>query len=128
MLRAPESALLMEEGFCDEVTSQFGSVRHARRKSFHAVGRRDFSVSNLVMESTSYGATSDAGESHANHDCFGRQSHQDCAGIYRFDEKSALMREALKALIDREAAWRLAEMGGTAPDMAYVPRRRAKAK
>ncbi|MCL5670647.1 MAG: type II toxin-antitoxin system VapB family antitoxin [Acidobacteria bacterium] len=43
-------------------------------------------------------------------------------------EKSALMREALKALIEREAARRLAELGGTAPDMAYVPRRRAKAK
>ena len=27
-----------------------------------------------------------------------------------------------------EAARRLAELGGTAPDMAYVPRRRAKAK
>ena len=29
--------------------------------------------------------------------------------------KSAPMREALKALIEREAAWRLAELGGTAP-------------
>ncbi|MHB8390376.1 MAG: hypothetical protein ACYDBH_12460, partial [Acidobacteriaceae bacterium] len=86
-LSAPESALSMEEDFCDEVTPEFGSVPHARGKSFHAVGRRDFSVSNLVMESTSYSATSDAGESHANHDCFGRQFHQDCAGIYRFDGK-----------------------------------------
>jgi hypothetical protein len=41
-------------------------------------------------------------------------------------EKSALMREALKALIEREAARRLAELGGTSPDMAYIPRRRAK--
>jgi Arc/MetJ family transcription regulator len=43
-------------------------------------------------------------------------------------EKSALMREALKALIEREAARRLAELGGASPKMAYIPRRRAKAK
>ena len=43
-------------------------------------------------------------------------------------EKSALMREALKALIEREASRRLAELGGAAPAMAYVPRRRAKVK
>jgi Arc/MetJ family transcription regulator len=41
-------------------------------------------------------------------------------------EKSALMREALKALIEREAARRLAELGGASPHMAYIPRRRAK--
>jgi Arc/MetJ family transcription regulator len=33
-------------------------------------------------------------------------------------EKSALMREALKALIEREAARRLAELGGASPEMA----------
>jgi Arc/MetJ family transcription regulator len=43
-------------------------------------------------------------------------------------EKSALMREALKALIEREAARRLAELGGAAPGMASIPRRRAGAK
>jgi Arc/MetJ family transcription regulator len=43
-------------------------------------------------------------------------------------EKSALMREALKALIEREAARRLAELGGASPDMAYIPRRKTKAK
>jgi Arc/MetJ family transcription regulator len=43
-------------------------------------------------------------------------------------EKSALMREALKALIEREAARRLAELGGASPGMASIPRRRAKAK
>ena len=42
-------------------------------------------------------------------------------------EKSALVREALKAIIEREAARRLAELGGAAPGMASVPRRRAKA-
>ena len=44
------------------------------------------------------------------------------------EEKSALMREALKALIERESARRLANLGGAAPTMAHIPRRRAKAK
>jgi Arc/MetJ family transcription regulator len=39
-------------------------------------------------------------------------------------EKSALVREALKALIEREAARRLARLGGTEPDFADIPRRR----
>ncbi|WP_158752327.1 type II toxin-antitoxin system VapB family antitoxin [Acidobacterium sp. S8] len=39
-------------------------------------------------------------------------------------EKTALVREALKALIERESARRLAELGGTAPTMKPVPRRR----
>jgi len=43
-------------------------------------------------------------------------------------EKSALVREALQALIEREAARRLAALGGSSPDMAYVPRRRAHAE
>ena len=43
-------------------------------------------------------------------------------------EKSALVHEALNALIEREAARRLARLGGQAPDMAAIPRRRAKAK
>jgi Arc/MetJ family transcription regulator len=42
-------------------------------------------------------------------------------------ERTALMREALKALIEREAARRLAELGGASPGMASIPRRRAKA-
>ena len=40
--------------------------------------------------------------------------------------KSAVVREALKALIEREAARRLARMGGTQPDAKAPPRRRAK--
>lgn len=39
-------------------------------------------------------------------------------------EKSALVREALKALIEREAARRLADLGGTEPGAGYIPRRR----
>jgi Arc/MetJ family transcription regulator len=40
-------------------------------------------------------------------------------------EKSALVREALKALIERESARRLARLGGSEPDLETVPRRRA---
>lgn len=40
------------------------------------------------------------------------------------EEKSALMREALKSLIAREAGRRLARMGGTMPDLEDIPRRR----
>ncbi len=40
-------------------------------------------------------------------------------------EKSALIREALKALIERESARRLALLGGTQPDLEDVPRRRS---
>lgn len=39
-------------------------------------------------------------------------------------EKAALIREALKALIERESARRLAELGGAAPAMKPIPRRR----
>ena len=39
-------------------------------------------------------------------------------------EKSALMREALRALIERESARRLARLGGSQPDLAPAPRRR----
>jgi Arc/MetJ family transcription regulator len=39
-------------------------------------------------------------------------------------EKSALIQEALKALIQREAARRLALLGGTQPDLVAPPRRR----
>jgi Arc/MetJ family transcription regulator len=40
-------------------------------------------------------------------------------------EKSALVREALKALVQRESARRLARLGGSEPDLKSVPRRRA---
>jgi Arc/MetJ family transcription regulator len=41
------------------------------------------------------------------------------------EEKAALIREALKALIERESARRLASLGGTMPKLRNVPRRRA---
>lgn len=42
-------------------------------------------------------------------------------------EKSALVREALKALIERESARRLARLGGSEPDLKVAPRRRPAA-
>ena len=39
-------------------------------------------------------------------------------------EKSALVRDALKALIERESARRLARLGGSEPDLEAPPRRR----
>ena len=41
-------------------------------------------------------------------------------------EKSALIREALKALIERESARRLARLGGSDPGAKVPRRRRAK--
>jgi len=41
-------------------------------------------------------------------------------------EKSALVREALKALIERESARRLARLGGTEGALEAPPRRRSK--
>ncbi len=42
-------------------------------------------------------------------------------------EKSALIREALRALIQRESASRLARLGGTEPALSEIPRRRGEA-
>jgi Arc/MetJ family transcription regulator len=41
-------------------------------------------------------------------------------------EKSALLNEALKRLVQREAARRLALLGGSSPDLKAPPRRRPK--
>lgn len=41
-------------------------------------------------------------------------------------EKTALVREALGALIERESARRLARLGGTEPALTDVPRRRTQ--
>jgi Arc/MetJ family transcription regulator len=38
-------------------------------------------------------------------------------------EKSALVRQALRALIERESARRLAQLGGSERDVEVVPRR-----
>ena len=39
-------------------------------------------------------------------------------------EKTALVREGLKALVERESARRLARLGGTETQLRSVPRRR----
>ncbi|MDZ7669451.1 MAG: type II toxin-antitoxin system VapB family antitoxin [Gammaproteobacteria bacterium] len=40
-------------------------------------------------------------------------------------ERAALVREGLRALIERESARRLAMLGGSDPDLRPVPRRRS---
>jgi Arc/MetJ family transcription regulator len=47
---------------------------------------------------------------------------QDFTGL---KEKSSLVREALKALIERESARRLARLGGSEPGAETPPRRRS---
>lgn len=41
-------------------------------------------------------------------------------------EKTALVREALRALVQRESAKRLALLGGSEPQLKDVPRRQAE--
>ncbi|WP_430424467.1 type II toxin-antitoxin system VapB family antitoxin [Phenylobacterium sp.] len=48
----------------------------------------------------------------------------EAASLTGVREKSALVREALKALIEREGARRLARLGGTQPDLEVPARRR----
>ena len=43
-------------------------------------------------------------------------------------ERTSLVREGLMALIERESARRLAALGGSAPDMEPVKRRRSATK
>jgi Arc/MetJ family transcription regulator len=48
--------------------------------------------------------------------------------LTRIQEKTALVRAGLEALIARENARRLAALGGTQPDLADVPRRRSASR
>ena len=48
---------------------------------------------------------------------------QEYAGVA---EKSAVISEALKAYVQREAARRLARLGGTEPQLRPIPRRRSR--
>ena len=41
-------------------------------------------------------------------------------------EKTALIRNALVSLIERESSRRLAALGGTMPELSDIPRRRAE--
>ena len=45
---------------------------------------------------------------------------QESSGV---QEPSALVERALRVMLEREAARRLANMGGTAPDLKPIPRR-----
>ncbi len=47
---------------------------------------------------------------------------------FKEKEKSALIREALRALIERESARRLTRLGGSEPDLTAPRRRRLRAK
>lgn len=42
------------------------------------------------------------------------------------EEKATLLREGLRALVEREAARRLAALGGSEPDVGPTPRRRSR--
>ena len=42
------------------------------------------------------------------------------------EETSGVVRAALKALVEREAARRLAKLGGSQPDIEDIPRRRSE--
>ncbi|QGM92788.1 type II toxin-antitoxin system VapB family antitoxin [Methylocystis rosea] len=50
---------------------------------------------------------------------------QDFTGL---TDKSALVREALKVLLERESARRLARLGGSESHLRMTPRRRTPAK
>lgn len=50
------------------------------------------------------------------------QAQQLCGDL----ERSALLREALQALVQRESARRLAALGGSEPDLQAIPRRRSE--
>lgn len=41
-------------------------------------------------------------------------------------ETSALLQQALKSLVEREAARRLARLGGASPDLKPIPRRQSE--
>ena len=43
--------------------------------------------------------------------------------LTNLQEKSTLVKEALKALIERESAKRLASLGGSEPQLDAIPRR-----
>jgi len=51
------------------------------------------------------------------------QAHELCGPL----ERTALLREALQALVERESARRLAALAGSQPDLQPIPRRRSAA-
>lgn len=51
---------------------------------------------------------------------------EDAKWLTGVDGTTQLVNAALKALVEREAARRLAKMGGTMPDLQPIPRRRSE--
>ena len=51
---------------------------------------------------------------------------EDAKRLTGIEGKTALVREALRALVERESARRLAKLGGTQPQLKPVPRRRSE--
>lgn len=51
---------------------------------------------------------------------------QQARNLSGVQEKTALVREGLKALIERESARRLALLGGSEPQLSTIPRRRSQ--
>ena len=51
------------------------------------------------------------------------QLFKEAARLTGMREKTALVRESLKALIERESARRLAKLGGSEPQLDEIPRR-----
>ena len=49
---------------------------------------------------------------------------EEASKLTGISERGKLIREALTALIARESGKRLAKLGGTAPDLKMIPRRR----
>ena len=53
---------------------------------------------------------------------------KEAASLTQIKERRALIQEALRALVARESAHRLARLGGTQPDLKAPPRRRGAGK
>ena len=51
---------------------------------------------------------------------------EDAKRLTGIEGRTALIRESLRALVERESARRLAKLGGTQPGLEYVPRRRSE--
>jgi Arc/MetJ family transcription regulator len=49
---------------------------------------------------------------------------EDAQRLTDISEKTALVREGLRALIERESSRRLARLGGSQPQLKSIPRRR----
>ena len=52
--------------------------------------------------------------------------YEDAKWLTGIEGKTALVREALRALVERESARRLARLAGTQPQLKHVPRRRSE--